>query len=119
MKTPTDEIKKQLSEFLKICSYVFGQYDKDEDYQKLNKAVKEAECLDKYREKNRVFYMALPPSVFIPVAKGLKKNVYSTKGINRLIVEKPFGMDLASSRELGKALAPLWKEEEVIVFFNL
>ncbi|CAI2179225.1 14959_t:CDS:2 [Funneliformis geosporum] len=113
MKTPTDEIKNQLSEFLKHCTYVFGQYDKNEDYQKLNKAVEEVERLDnKHKEKNRIFYMALPPSVFIPVAKGLKKNVYSTKGINRLIVEKPFGMDLDSSRELGKALAPLWSEDE-------
>ncbi|CAG8622392.1 7499_t:CDS:2 [Funneliformis caledonium] len=112
MKTPTDDIKNQLSEFLKQCTYVFGQYDKDEDYQKLNKAVEEVERCDKHQEKNRIFYMALPPSVFIPVAKGLKKNVYSAKGINRLIVEKPFGMDLDSSRELGKALAPLWKEEE-------
>lgn len=120
MKTPTDAIKKQLSDFLKLCSYVSGKYDKDEDYKKLNKAVEEAESLDKHKEKNRVFYMALPPSVFVPVATGLKKNVYSTKGINRLIVEKPFGMDLESSRELGKALAPLWKEEEVItlIFLN-
>jgi len=112
MKTPTDAIKNQRSDFLKLCSYVSGQYDKDEDYKKLNKVVEEAESLDKHKIKNRVFYMALPPSVFVPVAIGLKKNVYSTKGINRLIVEKPFGMDLESSRELGKTLAPLWKEEE-------
>jgi glucose-6-phosphate 1-dehydrogenase len=120
MKTPTDGIKKQLSDFLKLCSYVSGQYDKDEDYKKLNKAVEEVESLDKqHKEKNRVFYMALPPSVFVPVAKGLKNNAYSTKGINRLIVEKPFGMDLESSRELGRALAPLWKEEEVIILIFL
>ncbi|CAG8825482.1 30786_t:CDS:2, partial [Gigaspora margarita] len=34
------------------------------------------------------------------------------KGVNRLIVENPFGMDLGSSRELGKALDPLWREDE-------
>ncbi|PKY50185.1 putative glucose-6-phosphate 1-dehydrogenase [Rhizophagus irregularis] len=112
MKILNDEIKNQLSEFLKLCTYVSGQYDKDEDYQKLDKAVEKAESLNIHEERNRVFYMALPPSVFVPVAKGLKKNVYSKKGINRLIVEKPFGMDLESSRELGRALAPLWKEEE-------
>lgn len=116
MKILNDEIKNKLSEFLKLCTYVSGQYDKDEDYQKLDKAVEKAEGLNIHEEKNRVFYMALPPSVFVPVAKGLKKNVYSKKGINRLIVEKPFGMDLESSRELGRALAPLWKEEEVIIF---
>ncbi len=56
--------------------------------------------------------MALPPNVFIPVAQGLKKNVYPENGVARLIVEKPFGRDLQSSRELQKALAPIWTEEE-------
>ncbi|CAG8453216.1 801_t:CDS:2 [Diversispora eburnea] len=112
MKTPTEEIKVQLSKFLKLCTYVSGQYDVEEDYQKLNKVVEDIENSSNSKEKNRVFYMALPPSVFVPVAKGLKKNVYSKNGVNRLIVEKPFGMDLDSSRELGRALAPLWKEEE-------
>ncbi|RHZ54198.1 hypothetical protein Glove_429g17 [Diversispora epigaea] len=112
MKTPTEEIKVLLSKFLKLCTYVSGQYDVDEDYQRLNKAIEDIENVNNSKEKNRVFYMALPPSVFVPVARGLKNNVYSKNGINRLIVEKPFGMDLDSSRKLGKALAPLWKEEE-------
>ncbi|CAG8672346.1 13553_t:CDS:2, partial [Racocetra persica] len=116
-KLPTDQIKGQFMEFLKLCTYISGQYDKDEDYQRLNKAVEEAEMTVGNGNKNRVFYMALPPSVFIPVAHGIKKNIYSTKGINRLIVEKPFGMDLESSRELGRALAPLWKEDEVCLPF--
>jgi glucose-6-phosphate 1-dehydrogenase len=38
---------------------------------------------------NRIFYMALPPNVFTPVAQGLKKNVYPEKGIARLIVFEP------------------------------
>ncbi|CAG8433864.1 9617_t:CDS:2 [Ambispora gerdemannii] len=111
IKTPHEEIKRQLVEFLELCTYVSGSYDEDEGYQRLNKIIEEFEK-DTSGDKNRVFYMALPPSVFVSVAKGLKKNVYSTKGVNRLIVEKPFGMDLDSSRELGKALAPLWTEEE-------
>jgi len=67
--------------------------------------------------------MALPPNVFTPVAQGLKKNVYPEKGIARLIVspslstltqvEKPFGKDLESSRELQRSLAPIWSEDEV------
>ncbi|RIB07694.1 glucose-6-P dehydrogenase [Gigaspora rosea] len=111
-KLPTDPIKEQFTEFLKICTYISGQYDKDEDYKRLNKAIEEVESAVNSGNKNRVFYMALPPSVFIPVGHGIKKNLYSNKGVNRLIVEKPFGMDLESSRELGKALAPLWREDE-------
>ena len=34
----------------------------------------------------RIFYMALPPNVFTPVAEGLKRNVYPENGIARLIV---------------------------------
>ncbi|KAG1231627.1 hypothetical protein G6F68_019187 [Rhizopus microsporus] len=57
--------------------------------------------------------MALPPSVFIPVAQGLKRNVYTTEGSNRLVVEKPFGMDSESSDHLGRALGALFTENEI------
>lgn len=60
---------------------------------------------------------ALPPSVFIPVAKGLKKNTYSSGSINRLVVEKPFGMDSESSDHLARELGALFREEEVSFIF--
>ncbi|CAG8562479.1 1393_t:CDS:2 [Acaulospora morrowiae] len=112
IKAPIAEIKEQLSKFLEICTYISGQYDDDDSYRALNKSIEEVESLSNLEVRNRVFYMALPPSVFVPVASGIKNFVYSTRGENRLIVEKPFGKDLDSSRELGKALEPLWKEEE-------
>lgn len=58
--------------------------------------------------------MALPPSVFIPVARGLKKNNYvsSDKGICRIVIEKPFGKDLKSSREMMTDLKAEWTEDE-------
>ena len=91
------------------------------------------------KEQNRVFYMALPPSVFITVSEQLKRNCYPKSGLARIIVshypstlvflteataalttprptsqvEKPFGKDLQSSRDLQKALDPNWKEEEI------
>jgi len=114
VKFPNDETRQQFSEFLKICTYVSGQYDNDDDYKRLNQKIEEIECCDdKNKTKNRVFYLALPPTVFVPVATGIKKNVYTKNGANRLIVEKPFGHDLDSARELGKALAPLWDEDEI------
>ena len=68
--------------------------------------------------------MALPPNVFTPVAQGLKKNVYPDNGVARLIVRSIYycvddrlknhlDMILQSSRALQRALAPIWKEEEV------
>ena len=101
IKTPTKEVEEQLEQFTAICSYISGQYDQDEPFQKLNDAIGEIE--KKRKEGNRVFYMALPPSVFIPVSQHLKRNCYPNKGIARIIIEKPFGKDLDSSRQLQRA----------------
>ena len=104
---------KKIDEFVGISSYVSGQYDLDEDFKNLNSKMEEIENkYDNTDTRNRVFYMALPPSVFTQVAEKLKKNCYTTKGVNRIIVEKPFGKDLESSREMMGKLKKLWSEEE-------
>jgi glucose-6-phosphate 1-dehydrogenase len=107
IKTPTKEVEDQLNAFCDICTYLAGAYDQDGPFQELDKHLKEIE--KGKPEDNRVFYMALPPSVFISVSQHLKKNCYPEKGIVRVIIEKPFGKDLGSSRELQRALEPDWK----------
>ena len=84
IKTPTKDMEQQLLDFCSACSYVSGQYDKDESFVELNKHLNELEKGRK--ESNRVFYMALPPSVFTTVSQHLKKNCYPTTGIARIIV---------------------------------
>ncbi|KAH0562277.1 hypothetical protein GP486_003022 [Trichoglossum hirsutum] len=111
IKTPIKEMEEQLGQFVGLCSYISGQYDQDEPFIHLRKHMEELE--GDREERNRVFYMALPPSVFISVSEHLKRNCYPEKGITRLIVEKPFGKDLSSSRKLQKALEPIWKEDEL------
>jgi glucose-6-phosphate 1-dehydrogenase len=61
---------------------------------------------------NRIYYLAIPPSVFGTVVRALGKR-RSTKGWTRLIVEKPFGHDLASARELNTAIEEHFEENEV------
>ncbi|KAI7871494.1 glucose-6-phosphate dehydrogenase [Spinellus fusiger] len=109
------EDNEKLDGFKAITSYVSGQYDKDEAWLNLNQEIEksEAEREIKTGAQHRIFYMALPPSVFVPVAKGLKKNVYGKRGLNRIIVEKPFGMDTETSNQLGHELGALFKEEEI------
>ena len=63
--------------------------------------------------------MALPPNVFTVVAEGLKKNCYAENGNNRIVIEKPFGKDLESSRDMMGKLKPLWKEEETFREYQL
>ncbi|KAJ1308638.1 hypothetical protein OPQ81_004332 [Rhizoctonia solani] len=106
------ETAKKLEEFKNIMSYVSGSYDGDEGYSALLKALEEIESKYQTKEVNRLFYMALPPSVFIPVAQGLKRNCYTPNGTNRIIVEKPFGKDLESCRAMMSALGKEWKEDE-------
>ncbi|KAG0294626.1 Glucose-6-phosphate 1-dehydrogenase, partial [Dissophora globulifera] len=109
--TSDPQVKAMLDRFLDQSTYVSGLYDQDSGFQQLEHELKRVE--QETGAQDRLLYMALPPSVFIPVATGLKRNCYTTKGINRLIVEKPFGMDLESSRVLSKALAALYREDEI------
>ncbi|KAI9498701.1 glucose-6-phosphate dehydrogenase [Zychaea mexicana] len=115
LKIENDDDKRKLDEFLEMTDYTQGKYDQDEAWQNLNKHVGDLENkrgLEK-GQKNRLFYMALPPSVFLPVATGLRKNVYGSEGHNRIVVEKPFGKDLESSTELAKDLGQLFTEDEI------
>ncbi len=84
IKTPTQDLEKQLEQFCGLCTYISGQYDRDDSFIELEKHLAELEKGRK--ETNRVFYMALPPSVFITVSQHLKRNCYPKNGIARVIV---------------------------------
>ncbi len=70
--------------------------------------------LDEQRETagNRVYYLAIPPSVFPTVVDALGRR-RSAEGWTRLIIEKPFGHDLESANELNAALQQHFTEDEV------
>jgi glucose-6-phosphate 1-dehydrogenase len=61
---------------------------------------------------NRVYYLAVPPEAMPKLVEELGER-RSTTGWTRLIVEKPFGHDLASARELNERLARDFTEDEV------
>ncbi|KAI9357276.1 glucose-6-phosphate dehydrogenase, partial [Zopfochytrium polystomum] len=112
IKTATDEDRQLVAKFLAKCTYFSGKYDDPASFQALDKFVSSQEAAVPGK-KHRLFYMALPPSVFIPASAGLRDKTYSTKGSNRLIVEKPFGKDFDSSKVLSRALAAKWQEDEI------
>jgi glucose-6-phosphate 1-dehydrogenase len=70
--------------------------------------------LDEERETrgNRVYYLATPPDVFATAAREIGKR-RKTEGWTRLIVEKPFGRDLQSARELQSVIERYFDETEV------
>ncbi|KAJ3129674.1 Glucose-6-phosphate 1-dehydrogenase [Nowakowskiella sp. JEL0407] len=113
IKTKNEVEKRMLDNFLDICTYVAGKYDDVASFTRLNKYISTLEAGHR-GDKHRVFYMALPPSVFIPASAGLKAACYlPAPGTNRLVVEKPFGHDLSSAKELSVALAQNWAEDEI------
>jgi glucose-6-phosphate 1-dehydrogenase len=61
---------------------------------------------------NRVYYLAVPPPAFPTIVEALGKR-RSDKGWTRLIVEKPFGHDLASARALNAMLWEHFDESEI------
>lgn len=105
---------KLAEEFLDLVSYKSAPYDEPEGFQSLEKDINESDLANGVMESHRLYYLALPPSVFTQVARMLKAHCHpGDKGIARLIVEKPFGHDLNSARELQRNLAPLWNEDEL------
>ena len=93
IKTPTKEIEQQLDDFCSLCTYVSGQYDQDESFNRLNAHIEDLE--KDFKEAHRLFYMALPPSVFTMVSQHLKRCCYPTKGIARVIVSRAFDEEKA------------------------
>jgi len=105
--TPDHSCGDFIDKFLARCYYYSGQYDSVDGLTTLNS------CL---LENNRLFYLALPPEIFPTVTKnigaaGLLKN-NADKWI-RLVVEKPFGRDRASSDELNNELLKEFSEEQI------
>jgi glucose-6-phosphate 1-dehydrogenase len=72
-------------------SYVSGDFGEPETYERVGRAIGQAEC--------PVFYLEIPPFLFGRVIKGLTDAGLTKTG--RVVVEKPFGHDLESARELA------------------
>ncbi|KAJ1498833.1 hypothetical protein HMI55_004729, partial [Coelomomyces lativittatus] len=104
--------KNLVQEFLKHVRYIHGSYDKDADFINLESEIRK-NPLNNQQVMNRIFYLALPPSVFIPVATHLKKHNCNENGVHRLIVEKPFGRDSESSKLLDSVLMSHWDESQL------
>ncbi|EEI71091.1 glucose-6-phosphate dehydrogenase [Lentilactobacillus hilgardii] len=76
-----------------------------------------ADELDKkYKlEGNRVFYISMAPNFFGTVAKNIKTQglLSNNSGFNRLVIEKPFGRDFESAKELNDELSNAFEEDQI------
>lgn len=88
-------------------TYVSGDYRDPKTYQDL------AERLAGWGQVERpLFYLAIPPALFDDVLEGLAGVKLNGEG-SRVVVEKPFGRDLASSRKLNDVLHQVFPEEAI------
>lgn len=110
--------KEQINGFLKHCSYAHGQYDTPEGFEALNETMLTMEASHPLCPVGRLFYLALPPTVYPKVCKMVKQccelpSMVSPDSWLRIIVEKPFGRDVASSEELADELGSMWPETQL------
>ncbi|HEC62821.1 MAG TPA: glucose-6-phosphate dehydrogenase, partial [Candidatus Acetothermia bacterium] len=64
--------------------------------------------------RNRLFYLALPPQAVPQAVQGLgEAGLAQGPGWTRVVVEKPFGHDLASAKALNSLLARYFREDQL------
>src|SRR5665213_1206461 len=86
-----------------LLRYVDGDYSDPTTFTRLKQALGSA--------KRPIHYLAIPPSMFANVAQGLAKSGCATDA--RVIVEKPFGRDLASAQALDRTLHQVFQESAI------
>ena len=62
---------------------------------------------------NRIFFLSVPPNLFVSVARNAIQEASSRTGYTRTIIEKPFGRDTASSRLLSEELLNIMSEDQI------
>ncbi len=105
---------KRWQTFCDNIHYLQGKFDDPETFKNLDQFLNAFNGRHNTQE-NVLFYMATPPSIAAMVSEGLDavKLNQETKGWRRMIVEKPFGTDLASAKKLNKILLSYWKESQI------
>ncbi|MDA3921585.1 MAG: glucose-6-phosphate dehydrogenase [Salinisphaera sp.] len=88
---------------LSLIDYVAGDYADESTFDALKKALGTAE--------RPAHYLAIPPSLFATVIRGLGATGLADNA--RVIVEKPFGRDLASARELNAMALSVFPEDAI------
>jgi glucose-6-phosphate 1-dehydrogenase len=114
---PVDEVL--LKNVISRMHYFRGEdYGSPDAHQKLSELLTHLD--EKYgnTEKNRLFYLSTPPNTFEPIITRLGERAMDPKfnppaRFKRLIIEKPFGTDLASAKALNNLIHKYFDENQV------
>ena len=100
------DLKKQFS-------YHSVDFNSEQSFRDLAQSIEALDRKHKCRG-NRIFYLAMPPDLFGPIAANVRKlGMRKKKGWNRLVFEKPFGFDLSSARSLNRRISAAFTEKEI------
>lgn len=105
---------KEISDFCQLLSYLSINTDDASEYTKVKEHLEQIDK-EKGTEANYLFYLSTPPNLYslIPeflAEQGLNK---AKDKIRRIIIEKPFGTDLKSAKELNKSLLKHYHEDQL------
>ena len=107
------EVFRQLAEGLRFVS---GAFDSDAGFEALRDTLTEVDAAQG-TEGNHVFYLSIPPAGFDQVIEQLRRHALvdksSTRPWSRVVIEKPFGHDLASARELEERVSSVYNSNDV------
>jgi glucose-6-phosphate 1-dehydrogenase len=95
--------RRALRQLLSLLMYVSGNYEDPNTFTAIKSALAGA--------RRPAYYLAIPPSLFETVIKGLGAANLATHA--RVIVEKPFGRDLASARALNQSARAVFPEDSI------
>ncbi|PPD72930.1 hypothetical protein GOBAR_DD30175 [Gossypium barbadense] len=105
-----ENCKDKMEQFLKRCFYHSGEYNSEENFAELDSKLKKKEA---GKLSNRLFYLSIPPNIFVDVVRCASMMASSANGWTRVIVEKPFGRDSESSAELTRCLKKYLTEDQI------
>lgn len=113
---PKDD-PEDLKAFLERIHYFPLSFERSDDFDRLAEYLLDPEIL-KVVNGNILFYLATPPAFFIPIVEQIGRirprlDSSGRNGFTRLVIEKPFGHDLASAKALNKSVLSVFREEEV------
>ena len=99
-----------LNTFLQRLDYLAGNLEDATFYQALDAWMGAGEC-----GNNVIFYLSVSPELYVPITVGLAQAglLSERTGWRRMVIEKPFGHDLQSARDLQHELNTRLKEEQI------
>ncbi|MEY4398083.1 MAG: hypothetical protein RLZ53_659 [Actinomycetota bacterium] len=112
-RTPfSEEVWKQLSEGIR---FVQGDFDDDAAFDRLKETIEELDA-SRGTNGNHAFYLSIPPKAFPLVCRQLSRSGLADPQpdqFRRVVIEKPFGSDLKSARELNEVVEAVFPADSI------